>query len=269
MSDVVKIASVDRMPVIFIGHGSPMNAIEDNEYTKSWRELGTTLPRPKAILAISAHWFTSGTRISDAKAPETIYDMYGFPKELYEIKYSAPGSPELAHKVIELLSGVSVKIDDTWGLDHGSWSVLHAMYPAADIPVVQLSIDRNATPQEHFILGQKLQSLRDEGVLIFGSGNVVHNLSLVSFGTNGGFPWAYDFDEYIKNSVMRHDFDSVQNYKKAGAAALKAFPTPEHFNPLLYVLGSSDNEDSFNVINEECVFGSLSMTCYISYKVSE
>ena len=255
---------ISKMPVIFIGHGSPMNAIEDNEFTQNWKKLGQELPRPKAILSISAHWFTAGTRISDVEWPKTVYDMYGFPRKLYELKYDAPGSPALAKEVIALLSDTSVKIDNSWGLDHGTWSVLHSMYPNADIPVVQLSIDRNAPPRKHFEMGQKLQKLREEGVLILGSGNIVHNLALVSFEEENGFPWAYEFDQYIKTSIINKDWDSILNYKKLGASALKAFFTPDHYYPLLYVLGASDSQDTFRILNESCVYGSISMTCYVS-----
>ena len=254
----------EKMPVLFIGHGSPMNAIENNEFTESWRELGKLLPRPKAILAISAHWFTAGTRISASENPKPVYDMYGFPKELYDITYNAPGSPTLAAAVSELLTDVSVKVDDSWGIDHGTWSVLHIMYPEADIPVVQLSIDRNASPLAHFQMGQKLQELRKQGVLIFGSGNVVHNLGAINFDMEGGYPWAYEFDEYIEANIMSKSWDMVLDYKKAGGSAEKAFPSPDHFFPLLYVLGASDEKDRFRSFCKECTAGSLSMTCYIS-----
>jgi len=250
-----------RMPVLFIGHGSPMNAIEDNTYSRVWSALGETLEAPKAILSISAHWFTRGTKINDSTTPTMIYDMYGFPEELYQVKYPAPGSPELAQRTRELL-GDSVACDNSWGIDHGSWSVLHRMFPKANIPIVQLSINAMLTPAEHYAIGQKLKPLRDEGVLIFGSGSVVHNLSRIEWHMIGGQPWAEEFDQYILRAVKSGTYNDVINYTRAGESAHLAVPSIDHFAPLLYVLGASDADDSLKVLSADCLLGSMSMTSY-------
>ena len=190
-----------KMPALFIGHGSPMNAIEDNQYTRNWIEIAGEFPKPKAILAISAHWYTDGSRITDEAHPKMVYDMYGFPDELYKVLYEAKGAPELAHLTKDLIKR-DVKIDNSWGYDHGTWSVLCKMYPEADIPVYQLSVDSSASAQTHFKIGQEISALREKGVLILGSGNVVHNLSKISWEMEGGHPWAVDFDNYIKNKII-------------------------------------------------------------------
>lgn len=254
--------AVQRMPVLFVGHGSPMNAIEENTFTRTWEEVGERIPVPKAILAISAHWYTHGTRITDVEKPKMVYDMYGFPEELYQLKYEPPGSPDLAQKVRRLVQR-EVQVDNTWGLDHGAWSVLCRMFPGADIPVVQLSVDMDADPQVQFQIGKELASLRKEGVLIFGSGNVVHNLGRIDWQMRGGFPWAEEFDAYIRNHVQKGSFEHILNLKKAGENARYAFVTPEHFYPLLYALGASGLDDRLTVFNEACTLGSLSMTSYL------
>ena len=252
---------MSRMPVLFIGHGSPMNAIEDNIYTRKWIEIGSGLPRPEAILAVSAHWTTDGTCMTDSPLPRTVYDMYGFPRELYEVKYQPPGSPEYARLAAGLLE--NVQVDNSWGIDHGSWSVLARMYPKADIPVFQLSLDLNASRQKHFEIGQALKPLREKNVLIMGSGNVVHNLSRVNWDMDGGYPWAVEFDGYIKDRIVKKEFRDVIDYTGAGPSAQFAFRTTEHFDPLLYVLGASDASDRLTIINDSCTMGSLSMTCYL------
>ena len=239
-----------------------MNAIEDNIYTKTWTEIGLSLPKPKAILSISAHWYTDGTQINNQDQPNTIYDMYGFPDELYRVSYPAPGSPELAMKVQQLVGGF-VTVNNSWGLDHGTWSVLNKLYPKADIPVIQLSIDRNAPPETHYEIGKKLRPLRDQGVLILGSGNIVHNLHKADMSMEGGYDWAYEFDEYISTCILSGKFDDVVNYKKAGSSSDIAFWTPEHFYPLLYTLGCIDESDRIEVYNKACVYGSISMTSYV------
>ena len=249
------------MPVVFVGHGSPMNAVEESDFTRGWKKIAAVLPKPKAILSVSAHWFTEGTRLQTAKEPKTVHDFYGFPPQLYEVEYSAPGAPELAKKGIGLVDGSFS--DNSWGIDHGTWSVLKWMYPGADIPVCQMSIDRRLTPKEIYETGQKLKSLRDENVLIFGSGNVVHNLRLVDFSAAGGYDWAEEFDAYIRGRVETGDFGGVINYEKAGDSARLAFPTPEHFDPLLYVLGTVGPQDKVSVYNASCTLGSLSMTSYV------
>jgi len=251
-----------KSPVIFVGHGSPMNAIEDNEFTRGWRNMASSIQKPKAILSISAHWVTNGTKVLNVETPETIHDFYGFPKSLFDIEYKAAGSPELVKKTVKLLHDIATE-DDGWGLDHGTWSVLHIMYPDADIPVYQLSIDKNATPQELFDIGKKLKPLREENVLIMGSGDVVHNLGMVDFEMDGGYEWANEFDDFIKEKIISRDFDSIIKYNEFGKAARYSVPTTEHFNPLLYVLGATDENDKVEIYNNKCTAGSLSMTSYI------
>jgi 4,5-DOPA dioxygenase extradiol len=251
-----------RMPVLFVGHGSPMNAIEDNRFTAEWVRIARSIPKPEAILSVSAHWYTSGTRISDTDKPGMIYDMYGFPAELYNVQYKAPGAPELARSAKSLITK-AVTIDNSWGLDHGTWSVLHRMYPDADIPVCQLSVDAGTPAQTHYETGLEIARLRDQGVLVFGSGNVVHNLSRINWDMEGGQPWAVEFDDYIKAAVQSRKFDDVINYGKAGKSSELAFHTPDHFYPLLYVLGASREDDSLQVFNDVCMMGSMSMTCYL------
>ena len=250
------------MPALFVGHGSPMNAVEENEYTQTWMELGRNLPKPEAILSVSAHWYTQGTRINDVETPKLIYDFYGFPKELYEIQYKVAGSPRFAHMTRELISREST-VDNSWGIDHGTWSVLVRMYPEADIPVYQLSIDHTAPPEVHYNIGRALRPLRDEGVLIMGSGNVVHNLHRVNWDMNGGYPWALQFDNYIKNNIVQQKHQAVINYQIGSEVADLAFRTPDHFYPLLYVLGAAQEEDEITVFNESCTLGSISMTGYL------
>lgn len=251
-----------RMPALFVGHGSPMNAIEDNIYSRGWKDIVMDIPKPKAILSVSAHWYTEGTRINDSIDPETIYDMYGFPEELYKIVYSAPGAPELAHVAKEVISQ-DVAIDNTWGLDHGTWSVLHRMYPKADIPVFQLSIDSSSSAETHYKIGRELRTLREKGIMIFGSGNVVHNLSKVQWGLDVGYPWANEFDSYIKDKIIKGQHKDVINYHTAGETSKLAFYTPEHFYPLLYVLGATYEDDNLKIFNDSCTLGSISMTSYL------
>jgi len=253
---------IKRMPVLFVGHGSPMNAIEDNTYSRAWTALGTTLEKPKAILSISAHWFTRGTKVNDSTNPTMIYDMYGFPQELYQLKYPAPGSPELAHRARALI-GDYVTVDNNWGIDHGSWSVLNKVFPKADVPIVQLSVNAMLTPEEHYAIGQKLRPLRDEGVLIFGSGNVVHNLARVDWRMNNGQPWAQEFDQYIQEAVFAKNHDAVLHYESVGQAAELSVPSIDHFAPLLYILGASDADDAISSLNDECTLGSMCMASYI------
>lgn len=253
---------MEKMPTLFIGHGSPMNAIEDNKFVREWQSLTERLPKPKAILSISAHWYTNGTKIMDEESPKTIYDMYGFPDELYKIVYAAKGSPNLAKNTTKLISR-PVETDNSWGYDHGTWSVLHRMYPNADIPLIQLSVDKDATMQEHYDIGRQLAKLREEGVLIFGSGNVTHNLRKVNWKMKGGYDWAKDFDDYIIENIKSANYDNVINYKKAGTAANYAVPISDHFAPLLYVLGALEGSEKVSVFNDECILGSLSMTSYL------
>ena len=251
-----------RMPTIFVGHGSPMNAIEDNDITKGWKEMALGIEKPKVILSVSAHWYTRGTLINDQENPRTIYDMYGFPNALYEHKYDAPGSPETAEIVRSILEK-DLKIDNSWGIDHGTWSVLTHMYPDADIPVLQLSIDMNKDKSFHYEIGERLSSLRDKGVLIIGSGNIVHDLSRVNWKMDKGYDSSYEFDNYIKEKIIEGDHKAVLNHETLGQASKLAFKTPEHFYPLLYVLGASSKDDPIKVYNDLCTLGSISMTSYV------
>ena len=251
------------MPVVFAGHGSPMSAIENNAYTAAWEKIGKELPRPRAILSVSAHWFTRGTRVQTDPHPQQIYDMYGFPPELYHLKYPVSGSAELGKKVLSLIHSVPVQADNSWGIDHGTWAVLCKMFPKADIPVVQLSVDGQASPSQHYAVGQELRSLREEDVLIFASGDVVHNLSLIDWDKTDGYEWADTFDTSIRDKILAHDFQSVVNYSGMGESARLSVPSPDHFSPLLYALGAADSEDRTTVFNDFRTLGSLSMTGYI------
>ena len=254
--------TIQRMPVLFVGHGSPMNAIEDNKYTREWEKIAREIPKPEAILSISAHWYTNGSKITDTPHPKMVYDMYGFPDELYRVEYNAKGSPELAYLTKSIINK-NVKIDNSWGYDHGTWSVLSKMYSEADIPVVQLSIDSSASAETQFKIGQEISTLREEGILIFGSGNIVHNLSRLSWEMEGGYPWAVEFDGYIRDKIIKKQYQDVIDYENAGESSKSAFYTPEHYYPLLYVLGASNENDHVSVFNDSCLMGSMSMTSYL------
>ncbi len=255
---------MSRMPVVFVGHGSPMNAIEINDYTRAWKSIAARIPKPEVILSISAHWFTKGTKIMNEEAPKTIYDMYGFSKELYEVVYDSPGSPSVAKLAKELISK-DTQYDNSWGIDHGTWSVLVHMYPNREIPVFQISIDAYAPPEAHYNIGRELRSLREQGVLIFATGNIVHNLRLVDWHMGSkGFDWAYEFDDYIYESIIQKDHEKIINYKECCNAAKHAVPTPDHFYPLLYALGATEEKDRVSsVFNKSCELGSLTMTSYL------
>jgi 4,5-DOPA dioxygenase extradiol len=249
-----------RMPLLFVGHGSPMNAIENNEFSQAWQKIGNTLPKPKAILSISAHWETRGTSITGAQKPQTIHDFAGFPQELFHIKYPAEGSGWLVKRVVETLDKVYLLIDQNWGLDHGTWSVLHLMYPKADVPVVQLSLNRTNESDFHYMLGKWLKPLRDEGVLIFGSGNIVHNLHKAVFDDTA-FDWALNFDHQIKEWILNHDHDAMIQYEQHGREAVWAVNSAEHYLPLLYILGASDPDETIQFYCEKVTLGSVSMRC--------
>jgi 4,5-DOPA dioxygenase extradiol len=253
------INSETKMPVLFVGHGSPMNAIEDNEFSRAWAEMGKSLPKPKAILCISAHWQTSGTQVTAMESPITLYDFSGFPQSLYEIKYPAHGSPELARLVQTIVQKVSVRPDSRWGLDHGAWSVLCRMFPDADIPVVQLSLDFNKKePEFHYALGRELSGLRKKGVLILGSGNIVHNLRAMVW-QDDAYDWAIEFDETIAQLISSGNHEAIMDYQKLGKSAQLSVPTDEHFLPLLYILALQDKEDTLSFFTDRITLGSISM----------
>lgn len=246
------------MPVLFVGHGNPMNAIEKNEYHKKWNELGNTLPAPKAILVVSAHWLTRGTKVTAMERPKTIHDFGGFPDELFAQQYPAKGSPAFAKEVQSLITKTKVQSDLEWGLDHGTWSVLLPMYPKADIPVFQLSIDQSQPPQYHYDLAKELAALRKKGVLIIGSGNIVHNLGMIDWGGKA-FDWAIEFDEKIKTFIDKGDHASIIHYEKMGTIAKYAVPTNDHYLPLLYSLALQEKHDPVSYFNAKCEMGSISM----------
>jgi 4,5-DOPA dioxygenase extradiol len=256
--------NTDMMPVLFIGHGSPMNAIEENEFVDGWREAEKSLPKPKAILCVSAHWETTGTSVTAMRKPETIHDFGGFPQELFEVQYPAPGSPELANEVRSIITKSEVGLDEKWGLDHGCWSVLRRMYPAADIPVIQLSLDYSKSAQYHYDLAGELLLLRKKGILIIGSGNIVHNLRLVDWNnmdTPGvGYDWAIEANEKMKKLILADDHKALIDYSSQGKAFNLAIPTPEHYLPLLYILALKQQDEMISFFNDKAVGGSLSMT---------
>lgn len=246
-----------KMPLVFVGHGNPMNAIEDNEFSRTWTQLGHELPRPRAILCVSAHWETDGTCVTSAQMPETIHDFSGFPAELNHMQYPAPGFPALARKVMDSTRYARIRHDRSWGLDHGAWSVLCRMYPRADIPVVQLSIDAGAPPYFHYELGRELAPLRKQGVLIMGSGNMVHNLGVMAW-QDEGFEWAVECDAAMAELIEAGDHDSLVEFEGLPHARL-AIPTEEHYLPLLYVLGAMDPGEGASFFNDRVTLGSISM----------
>lgn len=252
-----------KMPVLFLGHGSPMNAIEENEFVTGFRNIAKEIAKPNAILCISAHWETKGTYVTAMTNPPTIHDFGGFPKELFEVQYPAPGSPVLANETKSLITKTEVVLDDKWGLDHGAWSVIKHLFPNADIPVIQMSLDYNKAPQYHYELAQQLRSLREKGVLIIGSGNIVHNLKMVEWkrlNDTFGFDWAIEADEKMKNYMLNGDHLSLINFRSQGKAFDLSIPTPEHYLPLLYSLALQDKIDDVKLFNDKPVAGSLTMT---------
>ena len=258
-----------RMPVLFVGHGSPMNAIEDNEFSRGWKEIARKLPRPSTILCISAHWETAGSLVTGMDQPPTIHDFGGFPRELFEVQYPAPGSQRLARETIGAVKKVAIGIDREWGLDHGCWSVLRRMYPDADVPVVQLSLDSGIPARHHYELGRELAPLRDKGVLILASGNIVHNLGRIALPRNGdfnspfGLPWALEASELFKTLIDSDRHDELIDYHSLGEAVQLAVPTPEHYLPLLYALALKGEDESISLFNDEAVAGSLTMTSLV------
>ncbi|WP_270090154.1 4,5-DOPA dioxygenase extradiol [Sphingobacterium sp. SYP-B4668] len=256
------------MPALFVGHGSPMNGIEDNEFSRNWAQLAKEIPEPQAVLVVSAHWYTDSTKITAMESPQTIHDFYGFPKELFAIEYPAPGSPVLAEETKALITQTHVELDHDWGLDHGTWTVVRHMYPDAKIPVLQLSIDYRQHPLWHYDLGKELQGLRRKGVLIIGSGNMVHNLRMISWKMidGGGYDWAYDMNDTFKSLIQKREHKTLVQYDQLGAAAILAIPTPEHYLPMLYTLGLQGDKEDVTFFNDKLVGGSLNMT---SFKISQ
>ena len=246
------------MPALFIGHGNPMNAIEDSSFSRAWEAQAATLPRPKAILCVSAHWETQGAAVTAMDRPRTIHDFYGFPRKLFDVQYPL-GSAELAAAVQKAAARAPVEQDREWGLDHGAWSVLCRMFPKADVPVVQLSLDHSQDMRFHYQLGKELSSLRDQGYLVIGSGNIVHNLRLVDFSAEGGFDWAADFDSTAARLIAEGDHEPLIDYRKLGRTAELSINSAEHYKPLLYVLGMKEKEEPVTFFAEGLVAGSLSM----------
>lgn len=254
----------EKTPLLFLGHGSPMNAIEENEFVQGFRSVGRNIQKPKAILCISAHWETKGTLVTAMKNPKTIHDFGGFPNELFEVQYPAPGSPELAVETKNIVKKTEIELDDQWGLDHGAWSVIKHLYPNADIPVIQMSLDYTKPIQYHFELAQELSVLRRKGVLIVGSGNIVHNLRMVAWDKLKSGPYAFDWaieaNEKMKSFILNENFQGLIDYQKQRKAFEFAIPTPEHYLPLIYTLALKDKSDKTTFFNDQLVGGSLSMT---------
>ena len=257
-------ANTEKMPVLFLGHGSPMNAIEENEFVAGFRNIGKTIPKPKAVICISAHWETLGTKITAMEKPKTIHDFGGFPKALFEVQYPAPGNPELAEEIQKTVQKTAVSLDQTWGLDHGAWSVIKHLYPQADVPVLELSIDYSKPPLYHYDLAKELAWLRNKGVLIIGSGNMVHNLGLVAWNKmnvdNYGYDWAIEASTKMKNLILDGDHNSLIKYDSMGNSFKYAIPTPEHFLPLLYTLALKNENEKITIFNDKAMAGSLTMT---------
>lgn len=254
----------ERMPVLFLGHGSPMNAIEENQFVRGFREISKKIPTPNAILCISAHWFTKGTFVTSGEIQKTIHDFYGFPPELFAVQYPAKGNPELAKETVELLSPNPVIETDSWGLDHGAWSVIRHLYPEANIPVIQMSIDYTKSAQYHFELAEKLSKLRDKGILIIGSGNIIHNLRLIDWRNintvGAGWDWAIEARAKTSEWILDGNYQNLINFEKQGTALQNAVPTPDHYLPLIYTLGLKKKTEEISLFNDELIGGSLSMT---------
>ncbi len=253
----------NRMPALFLGHGSPMNVLEDNQHTRAWQRLGETLPRPKAIVVVSAHWFTRGTGVTAMPNPKTIHDFGGFPQALYDTQYPAPGAPDVARRLVDILAPETVIEDHSaWGFDHGSWGVVIKMYPQADIPMVQLSVDATKPAVWHYDMGRRLAQLRDEGILLVGSGNVVHNLRMARWQGDGEpYPWAVSFNDYVRDNLTwkgESAHHPLVNYLEHPGGELSS-PTPDHYLPLLYILGSWDGAEPVSIVTDGIEMGSLSM----------
>jgi 4,5-DOPA dioxygenase extradiol len=269
LNELTKLTSgfekTELMPALFIGHGSPMNAIENNEFTIEWEKEGKLVPVPKAILCISAHWETKGTFVTSMDMPKTIHDFGGFPRQLFDVNYTAPGSPGLAKETAEIIKKTNVEMDTDWGLDHGCWSVAKHLYPGADVPIIQMSLDYRQSPLWHYELARELSVLRQKGILILGSGNMVHNLRQLNWNASTGDDWAIEANEKIKELIRHNDHTSLANYKKLGKAIQLAVPSAEHFLPMLYVLGLKGEKDNVSFFNDKTLLGAITMT---SLKIS-
>lgn len=256
--------STEKMPVLFLGHGSPMNAIEENEFVSGFRKVSTEIQKPKAILCVSAHWETSGTFVTAVENPKTIHDFGGFPKALFDVQYPAPGSPWLANETKNIITKAEVGLDEKWGLDHGAWSVIKHLYPDADIPVIQMSLDYRKPPQYHYELAKELAALRNKGVLIVGSGNIVHNLGLVAWdklnAAEYGYDWAIEASNLMKKHILDDNHQALINYKSLGKPVEMAIPSPDHYLPLLYTLALKDKNEKVSLFNDKAVAGALTMT---------
>jgi len=257
--------ATEQMPVLFLGHGSPMNAIEENEFVTGFREMGKTIPRPQAVLCISAHWETRGTFVTAMEKPKTIHDFGGFPKELFDVRYPAPGSPDLAMETKRIVTKTEIGLDDhQWGLDHGAWSVIKHFYPNADVPVIEMSLDHFQSAQYHYDLAKELSSLRKKGVLIIGSGNMVHNLQMVAWdkleSPGFAYDWAMEASEKMRKNILNGDHQQLVNFRSQGKAFDLAIPTPEHYLPLLYILALKEENEKVSLFNDKAVGGSLTMT---------
>jgi 4,5-DOPA dioxygenase extradiol len=252
------------MPVLFIGHGSPLNGIEDNVFSNYWKQLAKEIPVPRAVLVISAHWLTKGTKITAMDFPKTIHDFGGFPQALFDVQYPAPGDPLLAKQTAALVASAQIDLDHDWGLDHGTWTIVRHMYPEANIPVLQLSIDYTKGPQYHYDLAKELYDLRKKGVLVFGSGNMVHNLRMVAWDKidepEYGYDWALQMNSTFKELIGNDRHDKLINFQELGREALLSIPTPEHYLPLLYTLGLKNKKEAVSFFNDKVVGGSLTMT---------
>lgn len=256
--------NTDKMPVLFLGHGSPMNAIDENEFVAGFRNVATGIPKPNAILCVSAHWETKGTFVTAMEKPTTIHDFGGFPKALYDVQYPAPGSPALAQEAKDIIKTTNVGLDDRWGLDHGAWSVIRHLYPKADVPVIQLSLDYSQAPQFHYDLAKEIASLREKGVLIIGSGNMVHNLRMVAWDKintdDYGYDWAVTASDKMKKFILNGDHKQLINFRGQGREFDMAIPTPEHYLPLLYALALKEENETVSLFNDKALGGSLTMT---------
>lgn len=255
---------IDRMPVLFIGHGSPMNAIQKNDFTSNLVKLTEIIPKPEAVIVISAHWLTRGTRITSGKNPEQIYDFYGFPEQLYQVKYQPPGSPDIAEMVADYIPGMSIVTDEDRGIDHAAWAVLRHIYPDENVPVLEMSLDMNAHPEDHYKKGMELNRLREKGLLLIGSGNIVHNLAVMDY-YEGSAPhdWAVEFDERVKKCLMENNHEDLIEYEKWGKISKYAVPTDEHYIPMLYAASMKQDDDNLEFIHESIRHGTVSMRSFL------